>query len=145
MKFKINRDHFSSGLQQVLNLVSPRATMPILGNVLIEAEGDTISLTTTNLDLGIRCGIKAQVEESGAIPGASLADHLAADRITARIVAHCLRRTIDRSPQLRAIVATSHDDLEGALRPDLIARCDFGQVQFAGRPRTTANNITKRS
>lgn len=67
MKFKINRDHFSSGLQQVLNVVSPRATMPILGNVLIEAEGDQISLTTTNLDLGIRCSIKAQVSESGAV------------------------------------------------------------------------------
>lgn len=67
MKFKINRDHFSSGLQQVLNVVSPRATMPILGNVLIEAEGDQISLTTTNLDLGIRCSIKAQVAESGAV------------------------------------------------------------------------------
>ncbi len=67
MKFKINRDHFSSGLQQVLNVVSPRATMPILGNVLIEAEDDQIFLTTTNLDLGIRCAIKAQVEESGAV------------------------------------------------------------------------------
>ncbi len=67
MKFKINRDHFSSGLQQVLNVVSPRATMPILGNVLIEAEGEQISLTTTNLDLGIRCSIKAQVSEPGAI------------------------------------------------------------------------------
>src|SRR5690606_22585728 len=67
MKFKINRDHFSSGLQQVLNVVSPRATMPILGNVLIEAEEDQISLTTTNLDLGIRCTIKAQVLESGAV------------------------------------------------------------------------------
>ncbi len=67
MKFKINRDHFSSGLQQVLNVVSPRATMPILGNVLIEAENDQISLTTTNLDLGIRCTIKAQVSESGAV------------------------------------------------------------------------------
>lgn len=67
MKFKINRDHFSNGLQQVLNVVSPRATMPILGNVLIEAEGDEISLTTTNLDLGIRCSIKAQVGESGAV------------------------------------------------------------------------------
>jgi DNA polymerase-3 subunit beta len=67
MKFKINRDHFSSGLQQVLNVVSPRATMPILGNVLIEAEGDQIFLTTTNLDLGIRCGIKAEIIESGAV------------------------------------------------------------------------------
>lgn len=67
MKFAINRDHFSSGLQQVLNVVGTRATMPILSNVLIEAGEDVISLTTTNLDLGIACRIKAQVKERGSI------------------------------------------------------------------------------
>ena len=67
MKFKINQDHFSNGLQQVLNVVCSRATMPILSNVLIEAEECHISLTTTNLDLGIRCRIKADVSEPGGI------------------------------------------------------------------------------
>jgi DNA polymerase III subunit beta len=67
MKFKINRDHFANGLAQVLNVVGSKATMPILSNVLIEAEKDQISLTTTNLDLGIRCRIKAEVKETGAV------------------------------------------------------------------------------
>ena len=67
MKFKINQDHFSNGLQQVLNVVATRSTMPILSNVLIEAEEEYISLTTTNLDLGIRCRIKADVETPGGI------------------------------------------------------------------------------
>ncbi len=67
MKFKINRDHFSNGLAQVLNVVGSKAAMPILSNVLIEAEKDCISLTTTNLDLGIRCKIKAEVKEGGAV------------------------------------------------------------------------------
>ena len=67
MKFKINRDHFSNGLAQVLNVVGSKAAMPILSNVLIEAEKDCISLTTTNLDLGIRCKIKAEVKEGGSV------------------------------------------------------------------------------
>ncbi len=67
MKFKIHRDHFSNGLQQVLNVVGSKASMPILSNVLIEADGETLSLTTTNLDLGICARIKANVEEAGAI------------------------------------------------------------------------------
>lgn len=67
MKFKINKDHFSNGLQQVLNVVATRSTMPILSNVLIEAEDGHISLTTTNLDLGIRCRIKAEVSTTGSI------------------------------------------------------------------------------
>ena len=67
MKFKINRDHFSNGLQQVLNVVGSKASMPILSNVLIEAVGETLSVTTTNLDLGISARIKASVENEGAI------------------------------------------------------------------------------
>ncbi len=67
MKFKINRDHFSNGLAQVLNVVGSKATMPILSNVLIEAEKDSITLTTTNLDLGIRARIKADVKEPGSV------------------------------------------------------------------------------
>jgi len=67
MKFKINRDHFATGLQQVLNVVGTRATMPILSNVLLQAEGDHVSLTTTNLDLGIRCRLRADVQTPGAI------------------------------------------------------------------------------
>ncbi len=67
MKFKINRDHFSNGLAQVLNVVGSKATMPILSNVLIEAEKDSITLTTTNLDLGIRVRVKAEVKEPGSV------------------------------------------------------------------------------
>lgn len=67
MKFKINRDYFSSGLAQVLNVVGTRATMPILSNVLIEAGEGWVSLTTTNLDLGIKCRIKAEVSEKGSV------------------------------------------------------------------------------
>lgn len=67
MKFKINKDHFSQGLQQVLNVVGNRSAMPILGNVLIEASSDHLSLTTTNLDMGIRCRITADVSKEGSI------------------------------------------------------------------------------
>lgn len=67
MKFKINREHFVTGLQQVLNVVGTRATMPILSNVLIQAEDGQLSLTTTNLDLGIRCRIQADIATPGGI------------------------------------------------------------------------------
>jgi len=52
---------------QVLNVVGSKATMPILSNVLIEADKDQVSLTTTNLDLGIRCKIKAEIKEPGSV------------------------------------------------------------------------------
>ena len=67
MKFKINRDHFSSGLQLVSSVVGSRKTMPILQNVLIEAREGLIHLTTTNLDLGIKCSVKAEVTDEGSV------------------------------------------------------------------------------
>jgi DNA polymerase-3 subunit beta len=41
--------------------------MPILQNVLIEAHEGLVRLTTTNLDLGARCSLKADVSEKGSI------------------------------------------------------------------------------
>lgn len=52
------------------------------------------------------------------------------DRVTAKVVARTLRRTIDQSPNVCAIVATSHDDLVEALRPDVLIRCDFGAAEI---------------
>ncbi|MBL62350.1 MAG: DNA polymerase III subunit beta [Opitutae bacterium] len=67
MKFKINRDHFANGLQLVTSVVGARKTMQILQNVLIEASEGKVSLITTNLDLGVRCSVKADVSEPGSI------------------------------------------------------------------------------
>jgi len=67
MKFKINKEHLATGLKQVTNVVSSKPQMAILNNVLIKAENGSVMLTTTNLELGIRCSIKAEVEEAGEI------------------------------------------------------------------------------
>ena len=55
------------------------------------------------------------------------------DRLTAMIVARCLRRTIDQHPHLSGVVATSHDDLIPALQPNVIVHCDFGQISIDRR------------
>jgi ABC-type lipoprotein export system ATPase subunit len=52
------------------------------------------------------------------------------DRVTAMVVSRCLRRAIDADPRIAAVVATSHDDLQPALRPDWLAWCDFGRVEW---------------
>jgi DNA polymerase-3 subunit beta len=67
MKFKINKEHFATGLRQVANVVSSKPPTPILNNVLIKAVDGKVMLTTTNFDLGIRCSIKAEVESEGEI------------------------------------------------------------------------------
>ena len=59
-------------------------------------------------------------------PPVLMIDEFAAalDRVTAAVVARALRRQCDTGA-VGAIVATSHDDLLRALRPDTTVRCDF--------------------
>src|SRR3982750_3337166 len=71
-----------SDLVRELNLsqgvVEKKTTIPILSNVLVEADGDRILLTATDLELGIRCSCAARVKKSGAstIPARRLLDYM---------------------------------------------------------------------
>ena len=51
MKITVSKDQMLEALQQVQTVVSTRTTLPILSNVLLRAAGDTLELTTTDLDL----------------------------------------------------------------------------------------------
>jgi len=69
---------------------------------------------------------------SGSSTVTLLCDEFAAvlDRITACIVARCLRRIVSVTPGASAVVATSHDDLAGALAPQRVVECDFGRISL---------------
>ena len=75
MKFRISKEKFLEGLQQVQNVVSSRATLPILSNVLIEADRQELRFTTTDLDIVVSGRISStgdddiglQILEPGAI------------------------------------------------------------------------------
>lgn len=76
MKFSVSKEKLLAGLQTVQNVVSTRTTLPILSNVLLQAEGDQLRLTTTDLDVGVSGGITAQIEKPGAttLPARRLAN-----------------------------------------------------------------------
>jgi len=67
MEVQLERDAFSKGLQMVQNIVEPRQTLPILANVLLETEGDTLRVTATDLAVGARVSVPAKVASGGAI------------------------------------------------------------------------------
>jgi DNA polymerase-3 subunit beta len=66
VKLKAAKDRILDGLNQVQNVVSTRTTLPILSNVLCKASGNALQLTTTDLDVGIRCEIEVEVQKGGA-------------------------------------------------------------------------------
>lgn len=67
MKLRFSKEKILDGLQQVQNVVSTRSTLPILSNVLIRADKTGVTLTTTDLDVGVRCPIEAEVIREGAV------------------------------------------------------------------------------
>src|SRR5712692_10471597 len=67
MEVHVDRDAFFKGLQMVHNVVEPRQTLPILANVLLESDGDTLRLTATDLEVGARVSVPARVPAGGSI------------------------------------------------------------------------------
>lgn len=67
MQFTINRDTFLEGLTKVQGIVEKRHTIPILANVLIEAKNNEITITATDLEVGLKSKYKASVIEEGKV------------------------------------------------------------------------------
>ena len=66
MKFSVTKEKLLEALQQVQNVVSTRTTLPILSNVLLQANETELHLTTTDLDVGVRGTCEARVDKAGA-------------------------------------------------------------------------------
>jgi DNA polymerase III subunit beta len=66
MNLTIAKEQITNGLQTVQNVVSTRTTLPILSNVKLEAEGERLKLTATDLDVTIVCSVEAKVSKPGA-------------------------------------------------------------------------------
>lgn len=78
MEFSVNKTDLVRELNLSQGVVEKRTTIPILSNVLIEASGDRIQLTATDLELGIRCSCPARVQKegSGTAPVRKLLDYV---------------------------------------------------------------------
>ncbi|MCB1137088.1 MAG: DNA polymerase III subunit beta, partial [Chlamydiia bacterium] len=66
MKFIIAKSELSNLISSIQNVVAQKPTIPILSNFLIEAEGNELIITATDLTVGMRCRTDAKVIEEGA-------------------------------------------------------------------------------
>jgi DNA polymerase III subunit beta len=78
MEFTVSKSDLVRELSLSQGVVEKKTTIPILSNVLLEASGDRVSLTATDLELGIRCSCPARVkkEGSGTVPAKKLLDYV---------------------------------------------------------------------
>ncbi len=78
MEFTVSKADLVRELSLSQGVVEKKTTIPILSNVLVEAAGDRLQLTTTDLELGFRtsCAAKIRKEGSGTIPARKLLDYV---------------------------------------------------------------------
>jgi DNA polymerase-3 subunit beta len=76
MKVSVLQENLAHGLSIVARAVSPRSTLPVLGNILIATDEGRLRLSATNLELGITCWIGAKIEEEGSttVPARTFTD-----------------------------------------------------------------------
>ena len=75
MKISIERGTLLKAVAQAQSVVERRNTIPILANVLIEAEGDQVQFRATDLDIEVVDKAPAQVERAGATTVAATTLH----------------------------------------------------------------------
>jgi DNA polymerase-3 subunit beta len=66
LKLTCQPSSLSHALQTVSRAISVRSTLPILNNVLLETTAEGLALTATNLEIGIRKLVPAEVAEEGS-------------------------------------------------------------------------------
>jgi DNA polymerase III subunit beta len=78
MEFTVSKSDLVRELSLSQGVVEKKTTIPILSNVLLEAAGDHVTLTATDLELGIRCSCPARVKKEGAgtLPARKLLDYV---------------------------------------------------------------------
>jgi DNA polymerase-3 subunit beta len=76
MKLNVARDELVAKLGLVARAVSTRGTVQVLSGILLSAEGGTITLAATDMELSLRTTLDAQVDGDGAvvIPGKPLVE-----------------------------------------------------------------------
>ena len=84
MKVQVQQDQLNTGLAIVGRAVSARSTLPVLHNVMIQAESSfddsNLILSATNLEIGVRAWVEAVVEDEGSctIPAKLLSEFVGA-------------------------------------------------------------------
>ncbi len=66
MEFSAKKSDLLRELNLTQGVVEKKTTIPILSNLLLEFEGSTLKLSSTDLELGLRCVCPAKVKKEGA-------------------------------------------------------------------------------
>ena len=66
MKFNVNQQDLQQALNYCQGVIEKRSTLPILSNILIEADDNTLTLSATDMDISIKETITCNIIDSGS-------------------------------------------------------------------------------
>ncbi|AET65767.1 DNA polymerase III, beta subunit [Desulfosporosinus orientis DSM 765] len=126
MKIFCSKDALLSGVNAVQRAVSHKNPLPVLQGILIQTENQSLQFAATDLEMGIRCDVPAQVDE----PGTTI--------VPAKLFAEVVRKLPDTTISLEErgrsikicyyqseLVLNGYDPEEFPLLPDLIEPLSF--------------------
>lgn len=67
MKITISKEELVQGVQTIQSALSSRTTLPILLNFLMETEDKRVKVISTDLEMGVKHYLKADIENDGSI------------------------------------------------------------------------------
>jgi DNA polymerase-3 subunit beta len=86
MKISCTQENLNKALNQVTRIVNPRASLPVLSNILIKTENSRIKISATDLEIGINIWIGSKIEKQGSITIPA--------KVISEFVANCNDKTI---------------------------------------------------
>lgn len=117
MRLSLTQENLSRALSSVGRVVSTRASLPVLSNVLLVTDGNRLRLSATNLEIGINYWVGSKVEQPGSVTVPA--------RLFSEFVSSLPRDTIELSAQ-EALLTVKTTNYESTLNG--IAADEFPEI-----------------
>ena len=110
MKLSCLQENLAKGISIVSRVVSTRAVLPVLSNILMTTDEGRLKLAATDLSTSITCWIGAKVEEDGEI---TVPARLLSDFVTTLPPAQIQMELVTRTKSLHLTCAQFEADIRG--------------------------------
>lgn len=152
MIISVLQDNLAKAVSIVSKFADSGRTLPVLANILLQAEGSRLKLTATNLQMSITMWVGAKVEEEGAItlPAKTFGElvntlsrervDLTLDRATHTVVVRCgTTKSNIKGIDADEFPVVAHADeadltLDGKVFRQMIAQTAFAAAKEENRP-----------